>query len=405
MLRLVSKLAAILGLCCLLVGIDPAAGADQAWVDAWSAAPDAAGPPLQARTVRQMVRLSVGGTALRLRLSNLFGNGPITIGPVHVALHGTGSAIQPGSDHPVSFAGQNVVTIAAGDSTISEPVEMNVAALQELAVSLYLPGSGGPSTIHASAVATAYLTIAYDATAAVELPPGQTRGSRFFLTDVEVAGDAPPRAIVAFGDSITDGVLSTRDANRRWPDLLAERLQADPALATIAVVNAGISGNRVLNPGAGQSALARFERDALSKPGVRWIVLLEGINDIGAATMPRTPNDFVTAGQIIDGLKILADRAHRKGIKIWGATLTPFGGVPYPYNSEAGEARRQAVNTWIRSGGAFDAVIDFDLATRDPDHPDRLLPAYDSGDHLHPNDAGDKAMAAAIDLDLLRQDK
>ncbi|GLQ51001.1 hypothetical protein GCM10010872_24500 [Dyella flava] len=342
----------------------------------------------------------MGGSALRIRLSNLNGAEPIVIGPVHVALQASGSAIQPGSDHALTFAGQSTVTIFRGQSVLSDPLAMRVAALQELAVSMYLPKPTGPSTIHGDAHAEAYITGHGDATAATELMHAEQLGSRLFLTDVEVKAIAPARALVAFGDSITDGYQSTADANRRWPDVLAARLQATPKTASVAVVNSGISGNRILNDGMGPSALSRFERDALDKAGVHWIVLLEGINDIGAAGQPATPKDDVSAQQIIDGMKTLVARAHAKGIKIYGATLTPFGGVGWPYHTPEGEVKRQAINTWIRSSGAFDAVIDFDRITRDPAHPDRFLPAYDSGDHLHPNDAGYKAMADSIDLGL-----
>jgi lysophospholipase L1-like esterase len=368
------------------------------WVDAWSAAPDSAGPPLQAQTVRQIVRPSVGGSALRLRLSNLFGAGPVTIGPVHVAIHAEGSAIVEGSDRAVTFAGKSSVTIAKGADALSDPVALPVQALQELAVSLYLATSTGASTVHGDGQQTAFITEGGDATAATRYPDGEVAGNRFFLTDVEVATDAA-RSIVMLGDSVTDGFGSTKDGNGRMPDALASRLQADPALASISVVNSGIAGNRLLNDGPiGPSMLARMDRDALAKPGVQWIVLLAGINDIGVAGSPDTPADDVSAQQIIDGMKTVIARAHAKHIKVVGGTITPNGGYDWPFHTGAGEKKRQAVNTWIRSGGAFDAVVDFENVVRDPQHRDRLLPAFDSGDHMHPNDAGYKAMAGAIDL-------
>jgi lysophospholipase L1-like esterase len=207
---------------------------------------------------------------------------------------------------------------------------------------------------------------------------------------------------------VTDGVGSTPDADHRWPDALAARLQTDPALKTIAVADAGIAGNRILNDGRegfiGPSAASRFDHDALDRPGVRWVLLLEGINDIAGASSLTTPQDDVSAAQIIDGMKALIARAHAKGVRVWGATLAPFGGAEWPFHSAAGEAKRQAVNAWIRSAGAFDAVVDFEGTLRDPAHPDRLLPAFDSGDHLHPNDAGYAAMAAVIDLRLFTLD-
>lgn len=373
---------------------------DAHWVDTWGAVPDTVGPALRSQTVRQILRVSIGGAQLRIRLSNLYGSGPVVIGPVHIALHANHLAIRPESDHAITFDGKATVTVAKGQSVLSDPVALRVAPLQELAVSIYLPGDTGPSTMHALGMSTAYVTQGGDATAAVDLAGSKRFSSRVFLTDVEVAAPPSARALVAFGDSITDGYASTPDADHRWPDMLADRLQSDPALSSIAVVNSGISGNRILNDGAGPSALSRFDRDALEKPGVRWILLLEGINDIGAASMLPTAKNDVSAQQIIDGMKTLIARAHARGIKIYGATLTPFGGMKWPYYTGAGEVKRQAINSWIRTSGAFDAVVDFDKATRDPAHPDHYLPAFDSGDHLHPSDAGYKAMANAIDLRL-----
>jgi lysophospholipase L1-like esterase len=254
---------------------------------------------------------------------------------------------------------------------------------------------------------TAYITSG-DLTAATKLTGSETDTSRYFLTDVEVAAKANSRTIVVIGDSITDGVGSTDDANRRWPDALADRLRADPTLASIAVINSGIAGNRLLNdaskPFVGPSLLSRLERDALSKPGARWIVLLSGSNDISAADMLDTPKDKVSAGQIIAGLKQLIARAHARGIKVYGATLLPKAGVEKPFiHTPQAQAKRDEVNAWIRNSGAFDAVVDFERLMRDPDRPDHLAAAYDSGDHLHPNDAGFKAMAGAIDLGLFRE--
>ena len=381
------------------------AATDSQWIDAWAAAPDSAGPPLKAQSVRQVIRVSIGGSMVRIRLSNLFGNTPVVIGPIHIAAHAGGSAIKPETDHAVTFGGKAAVTIAKGADVVSDPVAFPVAALQELAVSFYVPRLTGPSTIHGDANQTTFITSSGNSTAATQFPSSRTASSRFFLTDVQVIARPTARALVTFGDSITDGAGSTPDRNARWPDKLAARLQTDPKLASIAVINSGISGNRILNdaadPFVGPSGLSRFDRDALSKPGVRWILFMEGINDISATDALATSRDHVTAGQIIDGMKTLIARAHAKGIKIWGATLTPFAGVEPPFYTAAGETKRQAVNAWIRTAGAFDAVIDFDKVVRDPAQEDRILPAYDSGDHLHPNDAGYQAMAASIDLRLL----
>lgn len=397
-----SKLV-LAGSLCSLVATTAMAGTDSSnWVDTWAAAPDSPGPLLKTQTVRQIVRTSVGGSKVRIRLSNLFGSAPLTVGPVHLALHATGADIVPDSDHALLFNGKPVVTIAKGGSLWSDPLDMDVKALQELAVSIYVPSNtvDGPSTKHNAGIATAYVTENGDATSAVQFPADETSGSRFLLTDVAVAGPAATQTIVAFGDSITDGVGSTQDANQRWPDYLASRLQAEPKLASIGVANSGIGGNRVLHDDFGPSAQARFDRDALDKPGVHWIVVLEGINDIGGSGYAIPAKDKISAAQIIAGMKTLIARAHAKHIKIYGATLTPFGGNGWPYHSAVGEKEREAVNDWIRSPGAFDGVVDFDQAIRDPDQPTRMLAAYDSGDHLHPNSAGYQAMANAVDLKL-----
>ena len=402
MSRLTLKQAAAAGLLCSMAASLPArAASDVQWVDAWAAAPDSAGPPLSAQTVRQIVRTSIGGSSVRIRLSNLFGTAPVTIGPVHLARHGSGSAIRPDTDHVLRFAGKPTVTIAPGADVLSDPIALPLAALDEIAVSLYLPAGAKASTVHGDGMQTAFITPG-NAVAAASFPTGKTSGAGFFLTDVEVAAGAEARTIVAIGDSVTDGHGSGRDHNARWTDAFAERLQADPALASIAVANAGISGIRLLKDGPiGPSMLARFDRDVLDKPGLAWVVLDAGLNDIGLSDDPDSPADNVSAQQIIDGMKTLIARAHARGISIIGATLLPYAGAEDPLRySAAGEAKRQALNAWIRGAGAFDAVVDFEAVTRDPAQPDRLLPAFDSGDHIHPNDAGYQAMAASISLRL-----
>lgn len=377
------------------------------WVAAWSAAPDQEGPPLSARTIRQVVRPSIGGSSVRLRLSNLFGTAAVTIGPVRIAKHAGESAIQPGTDRAVTFGGKLTVTLGKGVDVLSDPVTFPIAALEQLAISLYVADGSMASTLHGVAMQSAFITRG-EATAATKVAASETDTSRYFLTDLEVATASDTRVVVVIGDSITDGVGSTHDRNARWPDALAERFQADPALASIAVVNSGIAGNRVLNDGAdpyvGPSMLSRFDRDALSKPGVRWIVLLTSSNDISASDVLDTPKDKVSARQIIAGLRQLVARAHAKGIKVYGATLLPKAGVQKPFlHTPEAQAKRREVNAWIRDSGAFDAVVDFERLMGDPARPDHLAPAYDSGDHLHPNDAGYKAMASAIDLRLFRE--
>lgn len=388
---------------CAVATCAMAVGADQrAWVDTWAATPDVAGPVLNAQTVRQIVRASVGGSEVRVRLSNLFGNVPVTLGPVHVALSAEGADTVPGSDHVLLFNGKPTVTIAKGESALSDPVKMDVKALQQLAVSIYVPADTQyhPATIHNAALATSYITESGDATAAVHFPRDEVSGNRFFLTDLEVTGPVAKHTLVTFGDSITDGVGSNENKNERWPDYLAARLQADAKLSSIGVANSGIGGNRILHDNFGPSALSRFDRDALDKPGVRWIILLEGINDIGGSGFAWEAKDKVTAQQLIDGMKTLIARAHAKHVKIYGATLTPYGGNGWPYHSVTGEKTRQELNTWIRTSGAFDGVVDFDKAVRDPAAPEKMLAAYDSGDHLHPSSAGYRAMANAVDVKL-----
>lgn len=400
-----NRIAIGLLLCSLAVPMPARAATGAHWVGSWSAAPDSSDPPFETQTIRQIVRISIGGSNVRLRLSNLFGTKPITLGPVHLAVHAKGSSTQPGTDHIVTFDGKSSVIIAKGAEVLSDAVAFPVAPLQELAVSMYVPGRTGASTIHGVGNQTAFITLQGDATAATRFPAGEISSSRFFLTDVEVSAGIADCAIAVIGDSISDGVGSTQDLNARWPDALAERLQGDQALASIAVLNEGIAGNRILHDGRdpflGPSALSRFDRDALNRPYVRYVLLLEGINDIAAASTFAGTTDDVSAQQIIDGMKSLIKRAHDKGKVIFGATLMPYAGAEWPFYSAAGEAKRQAVNAWIRSAGAFDGVVDFDRVIRDPVHPDHLLPAFDSGDHLHPNDAGHRAMAAAIDMHML----
>ena len=351
-------------------------------------------------TLRQIVRVSSGGSRVRIRLSNQYGDRALVIGSARVALSASGAAIHPATDRVVKFNGRSSVVIRAGANMVSDPIELAVPQLSDVAISLYIADSARLSTRHSLGLQTNYLFRRGDSTAAPTFVPDTSVRFWSFIAGVEVVNPSVTGVIVALGNSITDGVRSVADSNGRWPDVLARRLltSREPPKA---VINAGISGNRVLAAGTGPSALERFDRDVLMQPGVTHVIVLEGINDIG--TVARTPNapNTLTAQELIAGHQQLIDRAHERGLVIFGATLTPVGGL----NGMTAEAFaiRDALNTWIRTSGAYDGVIDFDKATRDPADTTRFLPAYDSGDHLHPSPAGLKAMGEAIDLMLFRR--
>ncbi|MCW6508643.1 SGNH/GDSL hydrolase family protein [Lichenifustis flavocetrariae] len=374
------------------------------WVGSWGAAPAFPnGPEVTNQTIRQIVRLSLGGKALRIRISNEMGTGPLVIGAAHLAKPGQAAgSIDPATDRVLTFGGRPSVTIPPGAPALSDPIPVDAQALDSIAISLFVPRDTGPAATHPLGRATTYLSDG-DQTAAATLTQPTTSTARFFLSGVEV--DAPNAgAVVTLGDSITDGYGSTLDANRRWPDVLAERLVT--AHAATGIVDAGISGNRVLHdlPESqfGPAALARFDRDVLAVPGVTTVILMESINDIGHPGSADLPEQTVSADDITAAMRQMADRAHAHGLRILGATLTPYAGTVFPgYFTPEGEAKRQAVNRWIRESRVFDGVIDFDAVVRDPAQPDHVLPAYDYGDHLHPNDAGYKAMGEAVDLSLL----
>ena len=381
--------------------------AGDGWVTSWSAGPQAAAPRTLAaagfdnQTVREIIFSSVGGDPIRLELTNVFGASPLQVGRVTMAVAGPGAAVVPGTIHPVTFGGSASIQIPAGAQILSDPLAMRVRPLQELAVSVYLPGRTGPATFHSDAQEVNWVSVpgdhAADQGAGAFTTPTE---SWYYLSDLVAGSSGAHGTVVAFGDSITDGVGSEVGADGRWPNDLARRLDAlgGPALA---VADEGIGGNRVLASSRwfGISAEARFGPDALDQPGVRDIIVLEGINDIGFSAVPPHPGTDVSAAQIIAGYRQLIARAHARGLKIFGATLLPFRGAG-DYTA-AGEAKREAVNTWIRTSGAFDGVIDFDAVMRDPADPLRLNPAYDSGDHLHPNDVGYQVMADAISLQML----
>jgi lysophospholipase L1-like esterase len=388
--------------CCLVPRTAALAGDDHSnrstanWSGTWSASPQAGffASDFNHRSVRNIVHASIGGRRLRLRLSNAFGTTPLVIDAAHVAIRSAGASIVAGTDRLVSFSGTSTVTIPPGALIVSDAVTLAVPALSDIAVSIFLNGNQGPATSH-NIRGVSYVAEG-DATGNEDgAPYTGTIQSWLFLAGVEVLGATHRSAIVALGDSITDGAGSTPGSNNRWPDELARRLAAQHR--RLGVLNQGIAGNRLLKDGFGQNALARFDRDVLAQTGAKFVIVLEGINDIG--TSSAGPD--VTAPDIIAALRQLAVRAHSRRLKIFGATLTPFEGTLIPgYFTPEGEMKRQAVNEFIRTTRMFDGVIDFDEAVRDPEHPTRLLPAYDSGDHLHPNDAGYLAMGQAVDLSL-----
>ena len=395
-----------------------AATAQSHWVGTWGTAP---APQLQTdemekqklvfhdQTVREIVHLSIGGDTVRVRLSNAFGAEPVKVGAAHIAVVVSGSGITPGSDHTLTFSGRPRVEIPAGAVVLSDPLPFKVAPAANLGISIYFPQNTVAGGIHYSAQQTNYIAHG-DVTAATSLESAATITSWVFLTGVDVLAPAATGSIVAFGDSITDGARSTVDSNDRWPDTLARRLLGRKSSPQFGVVDMGIGGNRILHEGAaskrpqfGINALARFDQDVLAQPGVRYLLILEGINDIGHAGSSAPASEAATAEDLIAGLTQIIERAHEKGIKVIGATITPFegeGNTKRGYWTPEKAKVREAVNSWIRSGKSFDAFVDFDKVVRDPANPNKILPAFDSGDQLHPSDAGYKAMGEAIPLSL-----
>jgi lysophospholipase L1-like esterase len=405
----------LLGLAIGALGLPGAPFAQQRstdrWIGTWATAPaGVADTPQQFdnQTVRLIVRTSAGGERLRVRISNTFGAEPLMIGAAHIARRAANATIRPDTDRALTFGGRSSFAVPVGALVLSDPVSLAVPAGSDLAVSIYLPRRTVEMTTHFSAFQTNYVSSAGDFAAAETFQPSATITTWPFLTGVDVVVASQPAAIVAFGDSITDGASSTRDANRRWPDLLAARLRERPDLHHLGVLNQGIIGNRILHPTEtqfgnlfGPAGLARFDRDVLAQAGVQYVIVLLGINDIGHPGANAPASDEVSPDDMIAGYRQFIERAHEKGVAVFGATLLPFEDTTIArFYSVEKEAKRQAVNRWIRTGGAFDAVIDFDQVIRDPARPTRMLLKYDSGDHLHPNDAGMAAMANAIPLDL-----
>ena len=385
---------------------NPSAAVPAQWVGTWATAPFGGDPwheipTLVGSTVRQIVHTSIAGKVLRIHFTNEFGTEPLRIDAASIALSARESAIQPGSLHAVTFSGQPSILIPPGAEALSDTADLSTQAFADLAISLFLPLQRiSDVTVHSSAQQSNYIQSGNEVSVP-RLTAPVTTPSWFFLKGIDVQPVAPQAAaIVAFGDSITDGAHATDNQNHRWPDDLAVRLHNNPATANLSVLNEGIGGNCVLINRVGPNALARFDRDVLAQAGVRYVIVLEGINDIGMLHDPNRPDYHLTAEDLEQGLSQLAVRAHQHGIKIFGATIAPYQGAGY--FTEKGEQIREAVNTWILTSGVFDGAIDFDKATRDPAHSLAFAPQYDSGDHLHPKDAGYAAMADSIDLSLFQ---
>ena len=397
----VVRLSSMLVLVLALVA-QPTAGqapaTQERWLATWGAAMQqpAANAAYSNQTIRMFVRASVGGRRVRVQLSNAFGAAPVVLGPIHIGLHGEGSAILPGSDRALQFSGKPTVKIPPGAVVVSDPVNLEVPALGDLAISVFAPQGTAPGPRQSTSLRTNYVA-AGDVTGATELTGATTTSAWVWISGVEVLAPTGSGAIVVLGASSVAGATATPNTNRSWPSVLAARLQANAATRNLSVINMGIGGNRVLTdtPTAGLGALARFDRDVLGHAGVQWLMLFEGTNDVGS--LARDPQSM-TADELIAAYKQIIERARAHGIKVIGCTLNPFQGMAY--YTEQSEATRLAVNNWILTSGAFDATVDFDAVTRDPANPKQLNPAFNNGDHLHPNDAGYQAMADKIDLSI-----
>ena len=382
------------------------------WVGSWAASQQLAEPrnslsadDLHDVTLRQVIHLSMGGPELRVHLSNRFGKAPLRLTSVHIAQPASAASekIVSGSDKALGFSGASDVTIPVGADYISDPIVFSAPALSELAITFHADALPAEQTGHPGSRATSYLTHG-DLVSAAELPNPSKVEHWYFIAGVDVRAAPAAASLVALGDSITDGHGATTDGNDRWPDALAKRLEGGSRpKKNIAVLNEGIGGNRLLHDGTGPNALARFDHDVLAQAGVRYLIVLEGINDIGTLTrdadVPDEEHETLVRRMRAAYWQIVT-RAHTHGIKVIGATILPFVGSEYYHPGPKTEADRQAINEWIRIPGHFDAVVDLDKVTRDPQHPDRLLPAFDCGDHLHPSPAGYRAMADAIPASL-----
>lgn len=390
------------------------AGTPPVWVTSWGTSQQIPEPQnalpsddLRDATVRQIFHLSLGGAAVRVHVSNAFGTEALHFTSVHIArpLAPSSPAIDPASDRALTFAGKPDVTIPPGAEFLSDPADFAVSPLSDIAVSFHLDTAPARQTGHPGSRATSY-TVHGDWGGAANLTEPKHVDHWYQVAGIDVQTAPGAAAIVALGDSITDGHGATTNGNDRWTDLLAARLQGSPATKNLGVSNQGIGGNHLLHDGLGPSALARFDRDVLAPAGVRWLIVFEGVNDLGGLAREHevSPAEHSAMVQsVIAAYQQIISRAHAHGLRVYGATITPYVGSNYYHPGPLSEADRQAVNTWIRAAGHFDAVIDFDAVVRDPEHPDQLLRADDCGDHLHPSPAGYKAMAEAIPLALFAQ--
>jgi lysophospholipase L1-like esterase len=383
----------------------------QVWVGTWAASQQIPEPQnslspsdLSDATIRQIFHLSIGGATLRVHLSNTFGTESLHFLSVHIArpLSSSSSSIDPASDTALSFSGSNDVTVPAGAEYVSDPIDYPVAALSNLAVTFYLASAPAQETGHPGSRSTSYYAHV-DQASASNLVKAQQVDHWYQISGIDVLAPSNGASIVALGDSITDGHASTTNGNDRWTDVLAERIQASSAFRNTGVLNEGIGGNHLLTDGLGANALARLDRDVLAQAGIRWLIVFEGVNDLGGLTRNGevSPADHAQlVHRILAAYQQMIVRAHAHGIRVIGATITPYTGSDYYHPGPASETDRQAINQWIRTPGNFDAVLDFDKTLRDPQQTNRLRTTYDCGDHLHPSPAGYRAMGEAIPLSL-----
>jgi lysophospholipase L1-like esterase len=404
--RLLALMAALV-LCAVPARAD---GDAPRWVGTWSASmetPFGPGVTFNNVTLRQIVRATLGGNVVRVRFSNAVGTDPLVISSASIALRASGATVKASSLHKLHFSGADSISIAPGGVALTDPVLLDVDAEDDLAVSTYVATPQAGTTQLALAHQTSYVSSSGDFTGTASFPTASTNTTWYWLSGVEVVAKPRARAVVTFGDSITEGLGSTTDANARWPDVLSRRLHEYPPTRSVAVLNEAISGNRVLNDFIGPNAQRRIDRDVLTQGGVAYVTLLLGTNDMGFSQLP--PGAFpgvslanVSAAELIAGYEQIILRVHQAGAKIYGATVLPFEGAGY-YDANV-EPKRAALNQFIRTSHKFDGVIDFDAVMRDPTHPTRMRPEFDSGDHLHPNDAGYAAMGNSIDLRLFVSD-